>query len=229
MHTTASPRRTRIASLGLAALAAIGLTLGVASPALAHDELVDRSIVATDDGRVDAIRLSFSNSIIEVGTEIVVTSADGADMTDGAPQIAGPDVVQPLTADLPEGDYDVAWRVVSSDGHPIDGSFVLRLSKPDAWQAEGAALVEPDQRLTEGSEQKATEGTDAAHEGEGHDSADHGTDTTSEEGGLSTGAIAAISIGAVLVAGGALAAVLIGQRRRAAGMNADAANKEDRA
>ena len=229
MHTTASPRRARVATLGLAALAALGLSLGVASPALAHDELVDRSIVATDDGRVDGIRLSFSNSIIEVGTEIVVTSADGADITDGTPEVSGPDVVQPLAADLPEGDYDVAWRVVSSDGHPIDGAFVLRVTEPSAWQAEEAVIVEPDARIDEGAEGGSAEGADGAD----HNSADHdhGTGSASDEpGGLSTGAIAAISIGAVLVAGGALAAVLIGQRRRAEGMRADAASdEEDRA
>ncbi|EYT53188.1 copper resistance protein CopC [Leucobacter sp. UCD-THU] len=217
--TTIRPRRTRAAVLGLAALAMLGLSLGLASPALAHDELVDRGVVATDDGRVDGIRLTFNNSIIEVGTEIVITSSDGADVTDGAPEVSGPDVVQPLAAELPEGDYDVAWRVVSSDGHPIEGAFVLQLTEPSAWQAEEAAIVEPDSRFEDGSEDGSVDEHDAADHDHDHD-ADSGSAAAGDEGGLSTGAIAAISIGAVLVAGGALAAVLVGRRRRAAGMRA---------
>ena len=232
LANTARPAAARRASLGLAAIALLAgaTTLGVAAPALAHDELLSTEVVAdANTGAVEAFELKFSNSIIEVGTEIVVTSADGADITDGTPEVSGPDVVQPLAADLPEGDYDVAWRVVSSDGHPIDGAFVLRLTEPSAWQAEEAVIVEPDARIDEGAEGGSAEGADGAD----HNSADHdhGTGSASDEpGGLSTGAIAAISIGAVLVAGGALAAVLIGQRRRAEGMRADAASdQEDRA
>lgn len=207
MHTTISPasstaaqqrpRRARAAALGLAALAALGLSLGASAPALAHDELIERDIVAdAQDGSVDAVRLTFSNSIIEVGTEIVVTAADGSDVTDGDPEISGPDVLQPLTPELPGGDYDVAWRVVSSDGHPIEGAFVLQLGAPGAAQAEDSAIVEADERGGQPERADAEAAADAASEG--------------DSGSGGAGVAIAIGVGGALV----ILAVLIAMNRK---------------
>ena len=121
--------RHRLARLVGAALIAATAVVVSASPALAHDELVGTQVVTDTAGAPEAVRLSFSNSIVEVGTEIVVRSAKGDDATDGAPEIAGPDVTQPLAADLAPGNYSAAWRVVSSDGHPIEGSFALVIAE----------------------------------------------------------------------------------------------------
>ncbi|QZY52555.1 copper resistance CopC family protein [Leucobacter tenebrionis] len=214
MHPTTNPthrsfasKRSRIAALGLTALATLGLSLGVASPALAHDELVDRSVVAdAQTGSADAIRLSFNNSIIEVGTEIVVTSADGADVTDGTPEVSGPDVTQQLASDLPEGDYDIAWRVVSSDGHPIEGGFVLQLGAPGPTQAEDAAIVE-----TDGSAEPVS--------GADESSAD---ETAAEEASPAAGgAWTAILIGVGGVAVILAALALMARKRRALGTGSE--------
>ncbi|MBP1327583.1 methionine-rich copper-binding protein CopC [Leucobacter exalbidus] len=139
----ATPRRASVTRWGaaltaVAALALAGLAMGPASPALAHDELVSSEVVTAPDGAVEAIQLSFSNSIIELGTEFVITDATGTDATAGAPEVSGPNVTQPLAADLEAGDYAGAWRVVSSDGHPIDGAFTLSVA------ADGSAeLLDP--------------------------------------------------------------------------------------
>lgn len=34
--------------------------------------------------------------------------------------------------ELPDGGYQVSWRVVSADGHPISGSFGFRVGNPAA-------------------------------------------------------------------------------------------------
>lgn len=210
-HRRFAPKRSRIAALALAALATLGLSLGVASPALAHDELVDRSVVAdAQTGSADAIRLSFNNSIIEVGTEIVVTSTDGADVTDGAPEVSGPDVTQPLTSDLPEGDYDIAWRVVSSDGHPIEGGFVLQLGAPGPTQAEDAAIVE-----TDGSADPVAGAESDADGGSADETATE--ETSSAAGGAWTAIL--IGVGGVAVVLAALA--LMARKRRALGTDSE--------
>lgn len=124
------------------AFAASGLT-----PALAHDQLVGTRVVSDPaSGSIDAIELTFSDSIIDVGTEITVISADGAELADGPPATSGPAVQQDLVDDLPEGTATAAWRVVSSDGHPIEGAFGIEIAADGTAQIVAAAVIDPDTR-----------------------------------------------------------------------------------
>ena len=75
-----------------------------------------------------ALVFSFSNDIMDVGTEIVVTDEAGKNVASGEPEVTGPNVRQPLDAPLAAGSYQATWRVVSSDGHPIEGNFGITLS-----------------------------------------------------------------------------------------------------
>ncbi|GAB2551028.1 copper resistance CopC family protein [Leucobacter ruminantium] len=208
-----APRPARVGrriarAAGAALIAAVAAT-SIASPALAHDELVDRTVtVDPSTGTVDDITLTFSDSIIEVGTEIVVTGSDGADATDGEPQVSGPRVVQPLAADLPDGDYAVAWRVVSSDGHPIEGSFTLQAAGADS------AILEADPRFEDG----ASAASDASEQAAEHD---HAAEGEGSEGGAPVGALIAVIVGGAAVIAGGLAAATAGRKRRARGMAAD--------
>lgn len=117
--------RLRTAVLAAAALTfAAGIALAGAAPAFAHDELLGSS---PEPGQVlDAapaeISLEFSNDIIEVGTAIEVVDHHGGEVAVGEPVVAGPRVTASLPADL-EGEYQVRWRAVSSDGHPIEGTI----------------------------------------------------------------------------------------------------------
>lgn len=202
---------------GAAALAAVPV-LGIATPALAHDQLVGADFaVDPADGSVDALRLTFSNSIMEVGTEIVITGPDDSDATDGTPEIDGSEVTQPLKADLSPGDYSAAWRVVSSDGHPIEGLFTLRIAEDGTPTLEDAAEKDPD----------LAEGSDAGSSGE--TGADSHVDAESEEdSGTPVGAVIAVVVGGAAVIAGGIAAATVGSRRRARGMAADAESKPQR-
>lgn len=109
------------ALLGAAVLTALPIL-----PAGAHDEL---TAVRPEPGSVlttapEEVELSFSGEVVDIGHQVRVTDSEGASVTDGPPEPAGNRVVQPL-ADTGGGDetYDVVWRVVSGDGHPIEGSF----------------------------------------------------------------------------------------------------------
>ena len=203
VHRISRPfARTAAASLLAAALLTVS-----AAPALAHDELVGSEMTSSSSGTPEAVVLTFNNSIVEVGTEFIVRAADGSDVTDGLAIVNGPDVTQPLVSNLAPGTYSGAWRVVSSDGHPIEGAFSVVV-------AEDGSAVLGDALPVEG-----TAGDTAAD------------DTTSSGApaadGLPTTAIIGISIGGVAVVAGGAAALIVGNKRRAQGMAADARTQQD--
>lgn len=109
-----------VAAVATAALVALP------GPVWAHDTLVSSD--PGDGARVtqapDEVEMTFSADLLDVGTQVRVTDAQGADVTDGEPQVTGPSVTQDITPSEQTNDtYTVVWRVVSSDGHPIEGSF----------------------------------------------------------------------------------------------------------
>ncbi|MDM7854903.1 copper resistance CopC family protein [Cellulomonas alba] len=133
----------RTAARRLGALVAVLLTTGGvlvagAASAQAHDELVgtdpaDGSTVAVAP---DHVTLTFGEPAQELGTEIVVTAADGTRVSVGRPSLADDTVTQALADSRPDGRYTVKWRVTSADGHPVSGTFT--------FTAVGAAAVVPD-------------------------------------------------------------------------------------
>lgn len=108
----------------LAVVAAVaGLAL-VAAPAQAHDRLVASSPSA--DQAVDVapadLVLTFSDEPLDLGHSVAVRDASGADLAVGQPVVSGRDVSVALP-EVPAGAYTVVWRVVSGDGHPIEGTY----------------------------------------------------------------------------------------------------------
>lgn len=110
-------------------MAATGLLLaGSITSAAAHDELVssypaDGETVAVG---IDEITMTYSGNIMDVdgANQVVVTNAAGENVTEETPDIDNRTVSQDLSpAALEPGTYTVTWRVVSSDGHPIQGTF----------------------------------------------------------------------------------------------------------
>lgn len=104
----------------------------VAVPAQAHDALLGSEPA---DGAVltDApaqIVLTFASPQAEIGAEVVVTGPDGAAWSDGGAVVTGATVTQPLRGGLPSGAYQVLWRSVAADGHPVDGTLSFALDLP---------------------------------------------------------------------------------------------------
>lgn len=116
-----------IRALLLAALLLAGFTavLATAQPAHAHDELVSTLPAAGE--RLDAapkeLELTFSNALMDLGNQVQVLDADGRNWAEAALVLNRETLVQPLPAEMPNGEYSVRWRAVSSDGHPITGSY----------------------------------------------------------------------------------------------------------
>lgn len=124
----------------------VGLLVGsAAAPASAHASLVssDPAEGAVVDAAPDTVTLTFDEpvSVVDDGIQAYDASGDPID-TDAA---ARDEVV---TVDLPggldDGTYVVAWRVVSSDGHPIAGSLTFHVGAPSETVAPPRAAPTTD-------------------------------------------------------------------------------------
>jgi copper resistance protein C len=126
---------------GAAALAlGVGwlLVVVVASPASAHASLVrsspaDQSSVATAP---KTVRLTFDENV-RMPSVILVTDSDGASVAQGKTSVVD-NTVGTRVSIGPSGDYTVAYRVVSADGHPVSGrlSFTVGSGSPGSRAAE---------------------------------------------------------------------------------------------
>jgi methionine-rich copper-binding protein CopC len=118
---------------------AMALLLAFPLPANAHDQLVDQSPSEgeTVSAGVVELRLSYNNELLEIetGNEVVVRSPSGTIVYAGCLPTAGRDGL--LKLDLDEaGAYEVSWRVVSQDGHPISDSFEFSVSNDSGYVSD---------------------------------------------------------------------------------------------
>ncbi|UKA70250.1 copper resistance CopC family protein [Arthrobacter sp. FW306-06-A] len=93
--------------------------------AQAHDALEssDPANGATIQSVPAKIGLTFDRTPIAINSIVRVEDSTGTDQADGAVDIVDNHVTQAVKAGAPAGKYTVVWRVVSSDGHPIEGTF----------------------------------------------------------------------------------------------------------
>ncbi len=120
--------RTRaLAVLALLAGWAV-LSLAGAAPALAHAELVGTD--PADGSRLQAapsqVTVSFSENVSLDPGFLKVVDSKGEQVSNGPvnhPGGQGSKVSVALRSGLPDGSYLVSYRIVSTDSHPIGGSF----------------------------------------------------------------------------------------------------------
>ncbi len=125
---------------------AVVVVLASAVPASAHDELLSSTPGADErlPSAPDEITLTFSADVLDVGSEVVVADGDGTDWAATDPVVASGTVVVPLREGMPDAGYEVRWRVVSSDGHPISGLIPFTvgagtpLERPSATPGDGS-------------------------------------------------------------------------------------------
>ncbi|MEX0153396.1 copper resistance CopC family protein [Microbacterium sp. LMI1-1-1.1] len=141
--------------LGGMAVAVVVVLTSVA-PASAHDELLSSSPVAGENlpSPPEEITLTYSADVLDMGAEVVVADGDGTDWVAGDPVVASGVVSVPLQEGMPDAGYEVRWRVVSSDGHPISGLIPFTVgdgaplertaASPTAAAADDAASVPAD-------------------------------------------------------------------------------------
>lgn len=122
-------RRPALAGGHVALLLALWLL--TAAPAAAHDQLVGSdppadAVLATPPS---AVTLTFSAELIDISATVLAEGPGGAVVV-GPPTVVGTQVSATLPADLPNGAYLVTWRVVSGDGHPIQGTVGFTVEAP---------------------------------------------------------------------------------------------------
>ena len=113
---------------------ALAATLGLAAPASAHDAAESTSpaqgaSLAAPPGEVS---VTFSNPPLGIGSSFSVKDASGTEWADGSVRIVDNVATQKLRSGGPAGAYTVAWRVVSSDSHPIEGTFTFTAASGSA-------------------------------------------------------------------------------------------------
>lgn len=119
-----------------------GLAVMTTAPASAHDSIVGSD--PADGAELTAspaqITLTFSEEIQPVGGQVLLVDSAGTQVAAGAPSVDGVTAALVVPA-LANDTYSVTWRVVSSDGHPIDGTFGFSVADPRAVDAEPAPEV----------------------------------------------------------------------------------------
>jgi LPXTG-motif cell wall-anchored protein len=157
---TTSPARARRSAAPRAILvgllSAVALVLG-GTTASAHD-----TVIGTAPGDGETLTTAPTQVSVElsavpqaIGSRMLVTSSDGTVLFDGEPTITDRVASVELPAVANDG-YQVAWRLVSSDGHPIDGTF--------GFVVEAPAAAAPTEDATAGADASA-EPTDVATSG----------------------------------------------------------------
>lgn len=113
--------RFRVLAAGMAV--AVLAVLSAAVPASAHDELLASSPKPGEALPVapSSVTLEFSSDVLTMGAVIVIADAEGTDWVASEPVLDGTRVTAEVQAGMPAAGYELRWRVVSSDGHPIAG------------------------------------------------------------------------------------------------------------
>ena len=198
----ASVRPAALAALFAALLAAL---LALGAPAQAHDTLLesDPADGATLETSPEAITLTFSADILDVSPLVRITDENGEQLAEITPSIDGPVATATLEEPLPAGTSTVQWRVVSSDGHPIEGTFGVTVEQDAAAEETTEA---PAEESSPAEESAHAETTAPAEEGE------QATAEAAEEESGSSMTPLLIVLGVAVV--GAVVAVLLIMRRR---------------
>jgi methionine-rich copper-binding protein CopC len=119
----------------------LALSLLLSPPAQAHDELVGQTPAegqVVSAGIVD-IRLEFSGELIALedgsGNEISIVGPEGQTIYSGCLPTEGKFGL--ISADLDQvGRHTITWRAVSSDGHPISGTFGFEIENSSGYASD---------------------------------------------------------------------------------------------
>lgn len=176
-----STRRRRLVGTAATAFIALAAVLAVAQPASAHNSIVSTSPAegSTVTEQPEQLVITTNDNLLDLGeagqsNQIQVTGPDEEQLYYGTACAAvnGPALVMPVQ--LGEaGEYTVVWQLVSTDGHPLSGSYTF-----DWAPAEG-------QELATGSQTPPCATSGASSVEPSTDAAGDDTDAVPTSGGLS--------------------------------------------
>lgn len=149
-------------SIALALLTTLFLSPGANS----HDLLVE---IYPADGEVVTessfeAKLTFNNPLLvvegEVNAEFATELVGSSEWVNHEVKIQDRVLTSEVILEEP-GNYNVRWKVVSSDGHPITGesSFVLEVEAPDTTEGDtGPSVISPNPNKTDASNEGSLTG-----------------------------------------------------------------------
>lgn len=110
-----------------------------AVPASAHATLVSSD--PEDGARLGSepttVSLTF-NEDVSTPAQLQVTGPGGETLADGDPTVDGGTVSQTVATSGYAGTYTIAYRVISSDGHPITGELTYDVTTGERAEQTGA-------------------------------------------------------------------------------------------
>lgn len=131
----------RITALAGALALASAAFLATTGSASAHADLTssDPSDGAVLTAPPSSVTLTFNEPLLEETVDVAIEGSEGLIATDAA-QADGPTVLIPWPAAATQGEFSVNYRVVSADGHPVEGSVRFSI---EASQTDAAASAAP--------------------------------------------------------------------------------------
>jgi len=104
--------------------------VGLAGPAAAHNVLIssDPTDGSTLQTAPTSVRLTFDQPVQDFEPVVTIIGPDGQRYESGPPQIDSTVVITSVGALPVAGAYSIAYRIVSADGHPVEGSIAFQLA-----------------------------------------------------------------------------------------------------
>jgi methionine-rich copper-binding protein CopC len=190
----------RLAGLVASGVLAIGLALGLAAPASAHNYLVSSTPAEGEHltALPDEFIITTNDDLLNLGEDaggfaLQVQDADGLYYGDGCVAVAGPSMTAPAELGEP-GEYLLTWQVVSIDGHTVSGEI------PFSWAPDDTAEVGTGRAAPPVCGQAAEEPVASPSPSPTAEGVPEATPPASEDAGIS---------GDLLWIGGAIAAVVV--------------------
>lgn len=199
-------------ALALCVALLLAVMLALPGPAQAHDTLLstdpeDGSSLETSP---EEIAFTFSSDILDVSPLVRISDDSGEEIAEIVPTVDGPTATAALEEPLPAGTYDIQWRVVSGDGHPIEGTLTLTVEQDPSAEEEPAAPSDGGGESAEGAG-GSSQDQPTAEEGEASPAVAEDDTEVAQDGGLSMPLL--LGILAVIVVGAVIAGVVIVRRR----------------
>lgn len=125
---------SRVLTLTTTLLLVVAVAL---APAFGHDQLVSSSPSSGEQlgTAPEQVSVTFSGEVMQIagsGVGLMVVDAQGTDWVAGPVQVDGRTVSADLNGPLPDAGYELRWRAVSADGHPVSGVIPFTVGGPQA-------------------------------------------------------------------------------------------------
>jgi len=136
----------------------VSLVLVVPNVVFAHSALVSSEPSGTADTEVSELKLTFKEGI-ESRSKIVVVNEAGEEQALSDIKTKGKALTATFENPLANGVYTVDWKIISADGHPLTGSYTLKVEVPEPSPTPTPAETAPSSPVPAESGEPTESGT----------------------------------------------------------------------